>query len=252
MESIYAYMRATDDLADEPGDIETKRHALLNWRERLLAALQGEYSHRVHAALHATVTRFHIPAQPLFDVIDGVEMDLQPLRFETWAELEQYCHRVASSVGLACVRIWGLRETARSSDPLEPARAAGVAFQLTNILRDLAEDRAVDHIYLPNEDLVRFRCPSECWGQADCERAFQEMLAFQIARARQWYRASAPLAEMLQPAGRAVFELMSRAYQSLLNRVEAAGPGVLTRRVRLTRWTKLRLLGATLRPHFTG
>jgi phytoene synthase len=158
---LYAFCRATDDLADEPGDPAAKRAALARWRARLDAALAGDYSHRLHAALAHAVRTFDIPPAYLHDVIDGVESDLGPVRIETFAELHRYCYRVASAVGLACLPVWGLRTGTNPEQARGPAEAAGVAFQLTNILRDLGEDRSRGRVYLPRDELERFDCPPE-------------------------------------------------------------------------------------------
>jgi phytoene synthase len=129
------------------------------------------------------------------------------------------------------------------------AEAAGLAFQLTNILRDLSDDRAAGRAYLPADELAHFECPPEGWD--DAER-FRDLLRFQIDRARGCYQQSEPLAGLLAPHGRAVFSLMSRAYRGLLERVAAAGPGVLRRRVRLSRWAKLGLLTRAWMYTWTG
>src|SRR5205085_1269996 len=111
-----------------------KAAALQGWRHQLGEALRGEYSHRLHAALHDTVTAYRIPRPYLEAVLDGVEMDLAPVRFATFADLYPYCYRVASAVGLCCIHIWGFRDESAKVH----AESAGIAFQLTNILRDVA------------------------------------------------------------------------------------------------------------------
>jgi len=209
MEALYAFFRVTDDLADETGEIAAKRDNLRQWREALRAALAGKYAHPIHAALHDTVQRFAIPERYLFDVIDGVEMDLEPLRFVTFAELYPYCYRVASAVGLACVRVWGLRPGVSFQETDEPAEAAGIAFQLTNILRDLMEDAGRGRWYLPTEEetALPLRNPG-----------------FQIDRARDFYRKAEPLHEMLRNEGRAIFHVMCGTYRALLGEIERRGP----------------------------
>jgi len=246
MDALYAYMRVTDDLADDPGCLSMKQVELIDWRNRLHAAMSGCYSHRLHAALHATVQQFAIPTDYLIDVIDGVETDLWAVRCTTFADLECYCYRVASTVGLSCVRIWGLQPTADEEQAKTMAIAAGVAFQLTNILRDLGEDLHEGRVYLPADELAQFDCPADSWHLPAVVPAFRAMLAFQVARARRYYARSRSLANMLTPEGRAVFALMSTAYEKLLDRVEVAQEDVLRRRVRLGRLTKLRLLARTI------
>src|SRR5262249_52529682 len=141
----------SDDIADGPGAPEAKRAPLQGWRHALAEALAGRPSHPAHPALCDAVARYRIPTRHLEEVLDGVGMDLAVHRYTTFAELYRYCYHVASAVGLACIHVWGFRGEARG-----PAEAAGIALQLTNILRDVAEDAARGRVYLPEEDLARF------------------------------------------------------------------------------------------------
>jgi phytoene synthase len=244
MNALYAFMRVTDDIADEPAEPSAKRRALAGWRAELLPALSGEFTHPVHPALADTVRRYQIPAQFLLDVIDGVETDLEPVRFATFADLYPYCYRVASAVGLACVRVWGLRPGATFADADKPAEAAGVALQLTNILRDLGEDLAGGRVYLPANELRQFDCPPEAWRDPRRAAAFRELLRFQVDRARDFYRQAEPLAGLLSADGRGIFRVMTGTYRRLLEEVARSGREVLTRRVRVPGWRKgLILLG---------
>jgi phytoene synthase len=245
MDALYAFMRVTDDLADAPGDPAGKRADLTGWRAALAAALDGRYTHPVHPALHDTVRRFDVPPQYLFDVIDGVEADLEPVRVATFAELYPYCYRVASAVGLACVRVWGFRPGVAPADALAPAEAAGVAFQLTNILRDLGEDAGRGRVYLPADELARFACPPEAWQAPAAAGAFRELMRFQADRARSYYKQAEPLNDLLTADGRAIFGVMCGTYRALLAEIERRGFDVFARRVRVPRWRKgLIFLGA--------
>jgi len=237
MHALYAFLRETDDLSDDP----LPRLALPRWREQLAAALRGKYTHRCHAALHDTATRFDIPAEYLHEVIAGVEADLQPVRIRTFDELQTYCYRVAGVVGLACVRIWGLKPGADASAATRLSIEAGNAFQLTNILRDLAEDRRRGRVYLPADELAQFTIDPATWHEAKHDRVLRELLYFQIDRARGFYRSSAALADLLTPEGAAIFRFMSRAYSQLLERIAEAGTDSLDCRVRLSGVEKLRL-----------
>jgi phytoene synthase len=242
MDALYAFMRVTDDLADEPGEVADKRQHLAEWRAGLSAALDGHFTHPIHPALFDAVRRFAIPPRFLFDAIDGIESDLEPVRFATFAELYPYCYRVASAVGLACVRVWGLRPGVEWRDADGPAEAAGVAFQLTNVLRDLGEDFARGRVYLPADELAAFGCPPESWHQGG--EAFRAMMRFQARRAREFYRRAAPLDRLLSADGRAIFRVMSGTYRRLLDEIERGGFDVFARRVRVPRWRKgLILLG---------
>ncbi len=245
MTALYAFLRVTDDLADEPGDADAKRAALRDWREALDAALAGEPSHPVHPALVDAVRRFGVPVEHLLAVLDGVESDLQPVRFATFADLHPYLYRVASAVGLACLPIWGFRRGATAKDAHESAVAAGVAFQLTNVLRDLGEDLGNGRVYLPADELERFGCPPGAWRDPAHADAFRALMRFQVERARDYYRASEPLSGLLTADGRAIFGVMRRTYRGLLDAIEAKGYDVFTARVRTPKWRKAAaLLGA--------
>ncbi len=242
MLALYAFMRVTDDLADEPGDVATKHAQLVEWRTALLAALEGEYTHPIHAALATTLHRYAIPPRYLLDVIDGVQADLAPLHFATFTELYPYCYRVASAVGLACIPIWGFQPGVTAADAHEAAEAAGIAFQLTNILRDLGEDLARGRVYLPSDELERFDSAPGTWHDPAATPQFEALLQFQIDRARSYYRKAASLTSMLSHDGRAIFPVMCNLYQQLLEEVGRGGAEVLRRRVRVPRWRKSLIL----------
>jgi phytoene synthase len=232
MDALYAYFRLTDDLADGP---HASREALAEWRARTRAALDGQFTHPIHAALHHTARTFAIPGEELEAVIDGAETDLDPVRFASFSpDLETYCYRVAGVVGRACVRVWGFRGNA-----LDLAVDSGTAFQLTNILRDLGEDRARGRVYLPSDELARFGTPPETWHSRS--PAFREMMAFQVARTRDYYRRAEPLSELLTPEGRAVFAVMTGVYRRLLDEIERREFDVFAERIRLGKWAKARV-----------
>ncbi len=131
--ALYAFLRITDDLSDLPGTPAEKWGPLLDWRRRFEQALAGNYSHPLHPAFHHAVRQHQIPPGYFHDVMDGVEMDLNGVTYSTFADLYRYCYRVASVVGLACIHIWGFEDVGAKNY----AESAGIAFQLTNILRDL-------------------------------------------------------------------------------------------------------------------
>jgi squalene synthase HpnD len=236
--ALYAFLRLTDDLADETGETPAKRTALADWRSSLTAALAGEYRHPVFRALHHTVTRFGIPRAYLDEVLNGVEGDLEPVRFGTFAELYRYCYRVASAVGLACIHVWGFDD----DRALVPAEQAGIALQLTNVLRDLPEDLRRGRVYLPADELARFGCDPERLRRDPGDASFRAMMQFQVERTRGYYDAAEGLMPHLSPAGRAVFQVMLRTYRGLLDEIERRDYDVFAGRVRLSGWRKAALV----------
>jgi phytoene synthase len=236
MSALYAFLRVSDDLADANCSTTNRAAALTDWRCRFEAALAGQPSHPVHLALLDALNRYHVPPRYLRDALDGIAMDLEPCRYATFDELTTYCYRVASVVGLACVHVWGFT----SDDALEPAISAGIAFQMTNILRDLREDAERGRVYLPREDLDRFGYDEERLRRGVRDPAFRDLMRFQVDRARRYYDASRALVPYLQASGRAVFLVMWRTYRGLLDAIERREYDVFSQRVRLSNWTKVR------------
>jgi phytoene synthase len=230
--AIYAFMRYCDDLSDEPG---ASRAAIDRWRAELEEALDGRFSgHPVWPAFHHTVRRFGIPHEYFRQMIDGVTSDLVPRRFETFEELYLYCYQVASVVGLTIIHIFGF--DTRSALPL--AEKCGVAFQLTNILRDIREDAGLGRIYLPAEDLRRFGVAEEDLLNGNRSPAFVSLMRFEAGRARAYYNESAPLLELIHPRSRSSLWALISIYSRLLERIEGANYDVFSRRVRLSLFEK--------------
>lgn len=259
MLALYAFARHCDDLSDSGEDQATRSTRLVQWRESVEAMVaRGEplslaqrdrsldpRGWRILPAVRATVERYGVPTAHLLDIVDGVMMDLQPPRYETFEQLWQYNYRVASVVGLACLPIWGCRDAA--AEPL--AIHCGQAFQLTNILRDLREDALADRVYLPREELARFSVSAEQLRQGDAGGGFRELLRFQIARAEAFYEQGVGVRDYLPRESRRVFCLMFATYRQLLVNIASSGNGLLERRITLSRWQKLRLFGGTLLSH---
>jgi 15-cis-phytoene synthase len=230
--AIYAFMRYCDDLSDEPG---ATRAPMERWRAELEEALEGRFSdHPVWPAFHHTVRRFGIPHEYFRQMIDGVTSDLEPRHYETFDELYQYCYRVASVVGLTIIHIFGF--DTRSALPL--AEKCGVAFQLTNILRDVREDAELGRIYFPAEDLRRFGVSEEDLRNGNRTPEFVKLMRFEAGRARGYYNESAPLLDLIHPRSRSSLWALISIYSRLLERIEAANYDVFTRRVRLTLFEK--------------
>jgi 15-cis-phytoene synthase len=226
--SIYAFMRYCDDLSDEPG---ANRAAMDRWRAGMEDALEGRFGpHPVWPAFHYTVRRFGIPHQYFRDMIDGVASDLQPRRVETFEELYRYCYQVASVVGLTTIHIFGFDTP--SALPL--AEKCGVAFQLTNILRDIREDAERGRVYLPAEDLRRFGVTEDDLRAGNRSESVVKLLRFEAARARAYYDESRPLLDLIHPRSRPSLEALIAIYSRLLDRIESRNYDVFTNRVRLS------------------
>ncbi len=241
--ALYAYLRRVDDLGDDEAlDIATRQRRLADLRENLHDALAGSTRDPYLPALADTVARYDIPVPYLTAAIDGVTMDLAGTRYETFAELEEYCYRVASVVGLACIHIWGFHSPAA----LEPARRCGIAFQLTNILRDLKEDAARGRLYLPAEDLRRCGYTVAELEHGEVNQRFAALMRLEIERAEAHYAAAAELEPLLSPDGRRVFRAMAATYRRLLEKIKLRQAEVFERRIRLSWWEKLRIASAAV------
>ncbi|HVC98515.1 MAG TPA: phytoene/squalene synthase family protein [Pirellulales bacterium] len=237
--ALYAFARMTDDLGDNALPVAERRAALGDWRISLDKALVGEFDAPIFSALADTVGRYRLPPEHLRALIDGVEMDLAHQGFETFDELCDYCSKVASAVGLCCIHIWGFT----SSEALEPARTCGIAFQLTNILRDLKEDAALGRIYLPREDLRRFGYSADDLRRGNGDERFKQLMRFEIERAERLYQDASELQRWLEPDGKAVYGVMSGIYRGLLDEIKRLEGDVFSHRVRLSAWRKLRIAG---------
>jgi phytoene synthase len=236
--ALYAFMRQTDDLADEPGPTDKKRQSLRAWRSELESALSDPSSTHlpILPALVDTVRRHQIPPRYLFDVLDGVEMDLEPIRFARFEDLYTYCYRVASAVGLCCIHIWGFRSDGGRAEQL--AESCGIALQLTNILRDVREDASNGRVYLPLEDLSRFGVDPSDLASDTLHPHLYNLLKFQADRAYDYYTRACPLVALVAPVGRPVLRAIVGIYRSLLDEIARRGYNVLNGRISLSPWRK--------------
>jgi 15-cis-phytoene synthase len=245
MQVLYAFMRISDDLGDAPGVSQDERAVNLeNWRSSLAAALQGkQYDHAVFPAMAEVVRDYRIPHQYLFDVIDGVRMDLSFTGFQTFKDLQEYCYHVAGAVGLCCIHIWGYED----EEAIDCAIDCGLAFQLTNIMRDLGEDAAMGRVYLPREDLERFGYTEADIASSCRDHRFRQLMAFEVERAETYYQKATSLFEYLAPAGRPILRAMLDVYGGVLKEIERRDYDVYSRRVRLPKWKKLLIAAQALR-----
>ncbi|HUE73198.1 MAG TPA: phytoene/squalene synthase family protein, partial [Pirellulaceae bacterium] len=245
MDALYALARQADDLVDREDPVESRRRTLDEFRADLVAALAGDARPPLFPAVADTVRRFGISPALLEQLLDGMAMDIDPQTPATFAEISAYCYRVASVVGLACLAIWGCHD----ERAIPPAIDCGIAFQLTNILRDLVEDAQRGRCYLPADELDRFGISSRhtpcAVGSGNGTRSvpatywtwsepLAELIDFQIARARNYYESAAETARYLPPPGRRVFALMVARYRSILAAIEREPERILRKRVSLS------------------
>lgn len=236
--AIYAFMRYCDDLSDDEG-VADRAASIASWRHDLESALNGQMpEHELWPAFKDTVARYRIPHRYFFDMIDGVASDLEARRIRTFDELYDYCYHVASVVGLTIVHIFGFD----SNDALKLAEKCGVAFQLTNVLRDVREDAQNNRIYLPQEDLGRFDVAPKELSADKPSAAFKQLMAFEAGRARSYYSESALLIAMVHRESRPSLRALIRIYSRLLDRIVASDYDVLSQRVRVPTWEKIWIL----------
>ena len=240
--AIYAFMRYCDDLSDgdEVGD---RASAIVRWQCDLDTALRGgEPEHPLWTAFSETVNRFRIPHPYFFEMIDGVSSDLEPRSLRTFDELYDYCYHVASVVGLTIIHIFGFD----SPEALKLAEKCGVAFQLTNILRDVREDAEKERVYLPEEDLRRFGADAAELRGGKTSPELRRLLEFEAQRARRYYRDAAPLIDMVHSQSRASLRALIGIYSRLLDRIVASDYDVVARRIRVPAREKLWILVRSL------
>jgi squalene synthase HpnC/squalene synthase HpnD len=236
--ALYAFMRLVDDVSDEVGDLESKRRGLAQWRAKLDEAAGGNAGgHPVLPALANTIARFEIPTRYFHDLISGAEMDLTVASYATFDRLSEYCYRVAGTVGLTCLYVFGFR------DPRSPdlAERLGLAFQLTNILRDVRADFEMGRIYLPDDDIQRFGCASTDL-RGPLTVGLRDLLAFEAERAWRLYEEGAPLVDQVDSDSRATLAALIRTYSTLLARIEERGFDVFSSRVSLSGTEKVQYL----------
>jgi squalene synthase HpnC/squalene synthase HpnD len=249
--ALYAFMRLVDDVADEGHDLTAKRRGLADWRAALDDAVTGEVqlvdgttalnsaapsgAAEVLPALVDTMERYKMPARYLHDLISGAEMDLTLRSYPTFDRLREYCYRVAGTVGLTCTHVFGFHDPRA----LDLAEKLGLAFQLTNIIRDVHDDYALGRVYLPEEDLARYGVSPQDFGESEATLGVRELLRFEADRAWQCYEEGAALFGLIDRESRGALWLLVHTYSALLTRIESLDFAVLGERVRLSRVEKM-------------
>lgn len=235
--AVYAWMRRADDLVDEAGSEAEKLERLAEFERQTRSVLGGGAMPDAPfwPAIGEAVERYEVPLKYLEQMIEGQRVDLRKTRYATFDELYDYCYKVASTVGLTCIEIWGYEGEAETR---QLAEWRGIAFQLTNILRDIREDAQRDRVYLPAEDFDVFELTPSMFlfgPQTDAMAGIRKT----VARAADYYDRSAALADRVHPDGRPCLWAMTSIYQGIFEKIQRRPASVLEQsRVRLASWRK--------------
>ncbi len=235
--ATYAFAGQVDDIGDDPNPLEEKQRRLAEIRDKLAACYQGAASDLLFIALGDAVRQFAIPREYFDELANGIEMDFSLNRYPTFDDLKLYCYRVASTIGLLCIQIFGHRPNA---DATAWACDLGVALQLGNILRDVKEDAGRDRIYLPQEDLARFGCREEDLLIGRLTPGVKDLMAFEAQRARDYFISGRRLLPLLDMRSRMCVNVLQGIYTELVDRIEQRGYDVFRERVSLSTTEKLR------------
>jgi phytoene synthase len=254
LSAVYAFMRRADDISDDPFvPCEQRRQKLAEWINGLRRVVAGERTDDpVLMALADTQKTFNVPLDLLEKLVQGTAMDLPsqaegqssaaptdaPVHYETFDQLYDYCYHVASVVGLVCIRIFGYRDPRAE----KLAEQTGVAFQLTNIIRDVKEDSQLGRVYLPQEDLRRFGVQASALTNGNAAVAFRPVLEFEAQRARDLYRSSEELLPLIDDDSQPALWTLVEVYRRLLERIAARGYDVFSERVKLSTAEKVGIL----------
>lgn len=257
LSAVYAFMRHADDITDEPGDPQQKRQKLTEWLEAAKAVFAGKATDDpVLMALGDAQKNFKIPPELFEKLVYGTSLDLDipaasgespAVLCHTFEDLKQYCYYVASVVGLVCIRIFGYEDS--KAEFL--AEDCGLAFQLTNIIRDIKEDAGMGRIYIPEEDLARTNLTAANFSSAALAdpaqvQRLRPALEYEADRARKYYESAKWLMELIEEDSRAALWVLVEIYSRLLKKITERNYDVLTERVRLTFWEKMKVLSRGL------
>jgi phytoene synthase len=249
MNTVYAFCRETDDIVDEGNSADDlKYEKLRKWRIELEKSLDGHSDYLILNKLSNTIQRFNIPLEPFFDLLKGMEMDLQKKRYLTFNDLQTYCYHVASTVGLMCIEIFGYRHPSAKDFAIN----LGIALQLTNILRDVKKDAEKGRIYLPQEDLKKFNYKESDLMNNTYNENFQNMMKYQVERARIYFEKATACLNLEDKKAMFAARAMQHIYSRMLNKIVHADYDVYHNKIKISTvkkvgislgvWAKYRLV----------
>jgi len=236
MNTVYAFCRKTDDIIDEGNEPdEMKYEKLHKWRVELEKAFNGHSDYTLLNKLGRTIHKFNIPYEPFFELLKGMEMDLQNNRYLTFEELRLYCYRVASTVGLMCIEIFGYKHKSAK----EFAINLGIALQLTNILRDIKKDSLKGRIYLPQEDLKKFSYNEEDIFKQNYDGRFISLMKYEVERAEKFFENATENLNLDDKKAMFAARAMQHIYKRLLEKIIEAEYNIYRKNIKVSSFEKV-------------
>jgi phytoene synthase len=236
MNTVYAFCRQTDDIIDTGSEnSDLKYEKLRKWRIELEKSLDGFSDYQILNKLASTIQKFNIPLEPFFELLVGMEMDLQKNRYLTFEDLQLYCYRVASTVGLMCIEIFGYKHISTRDFAVN----LGIALQLTNILRDVKKDADKGRIYLPQEDLKKFSYEEKDLFNSTYNENFQNLMKFEVQRAKEYFDKATRYLNLEDKKAMFAARAMQHIYYRMLNKIVYADYDVYHKKIKISTFKKV-------------
>lgn len=236
MNTVYAFCRQTDDIVDTGSETsDLKYEKLRKWRIELEKSLDGFSDYQILNKLASTIQKFNIPLEPFFELLIGMEMDLQKNRYLTFEDLQLYCYRVASTVGLMCIEIFGYKHASTRDFAVN----LGIALQLTNILRDVKKDADKGRIYLPQEDLRKYGYAEKDLLNSTYNENFQNMMKFEVKRVKKYFDKATNSLNLEDKKAMFAARAMQHIYYRMLNKIVDADYDVYHKKIRISTFKKV-------------
>lgn len=236
MNTVYAFCRKTDDIVDENSDsMDLKYEKLRKWRIEFEKSFSGHSEFALLNKLGTTISNFNIPLDPFFELIKGMEMDLQKDRYKSFDDLQLYCYRVASTVGLMCIEIFGYKHPSTKQFAVD----LGIALQMTNILRDIGKDAKNGRIYLPQEDLIRFNYSEQEIMSLIYNDNFRDLMVYESSRAKQYFNSATANLDLDDKKTMFAARAMQHIYYKMLEKIIAADYDVFNNDIKVSKFEKV-------------
>jgi phytoene synthase len=236
MNTVYAFCRKTDDIVDENSDsTDLKYEKLRKWRIEFEKSFTGHSEFALLNKLGTTISKFDIPLDPFFELIKGMEMDLQKDRYKSFDDLQLYCYRVASTVGLMCIEIFGYKHPSTKQFAVD----LGIALQMTNILRDIGKDAKNGRIYLPQEDLIKFNYSEAEIMSLIYNDNFRDLMIYESSRAKQYFNSATANLDLDDKKTMFAARAMQHIYYKMLENIIAADYDVFNNDIKVSKFEKV-------------